>query len=67
MADSPRHIAARGYEELRRRVEQEIRLGRARHLGTCPGCGESILRGDERAVFHGATFHARCAGYRRAS
>jgi hypothetical protein len=65
MADTPRQIAARGYEELRRRVEQEIRLGRARPLGACPACGDPVLRRDERVLINGAMFHASCVIYGR--
>ena len=64
--ERPGHSAERGYEDLRRRVEQEIRLARLRPIGTCPACGDPLLREDERVVVDGVTLHAGCAAWRRA-
>jgi hypothetical protein len=59
--------AERRYEDLRRRVEQEIRLARSRPVGICPACGAPLLRDDEQVIVDGLTVHAGCASWRDAS
>jgi len=47
--------------DLRARVEQEMRRLRVWQIARCPACREGVFRGDDRIKIDGEIFHATCA------